>query len=151
MALIAGLGLRLGPILAADFPLRDGGLFVTMAHDIRNAGFGLPTFSSFNMGDVPFAYPPLGIYILALIPGDPIATERWLPLVWSMVAIAASYLLARELTDERRAGLTALIFAAMPVTWAIEGGGITRAPALAFLLLALWRVAALLRRPSLRN
>ena len=132
VALLAGLGLRIGPILAADFPLRDGGLFVTMAHDIRNAGFGLPTFSSFNMGDVPFAYPPLGIYILALIPGDPIATERWLPLVWSMLAIPAGYLLARELTDERRAGLTALIFAALPCTWAIEGAGFAPAPSPAF-------------------
>jgi len=151
VALLVGLGLRLAPILAADFPLRDGGLFVTMAHDIRNAGFGLPEFSSFNTGQVPFAYPPLGIYILALIPGDPISTERWLPLLWSLLAIPAAYLLARELTDELRAGLTALIFAAMPVTWAIEGGGVTRALALALLLLALWRLAVLVRLPGPRN
>jgi 4-amino-4-deoxy-L-arabinose transferase-like glycosyltransferase len=151
LALVIGLALRLAPILLADFPLSDGGLFVTMANDIRHAAFGLPQFSSYNMGDVPFAYPPLGLYILALIPGDPITTERWLPVVWSMLAIPASYLLARELTDERRAGLTALIFAAMPVTWAIEGGGVTRALALTLLLLALWRVAVLLRRPGVRN
>jgi 4-amino-4-deoxy-L-arabinose transferase-like glycosyltransferase len=150
-ALLTGLGLRLAPILAADFPLRDGGLFVTMAHDIRNAGFGLPEFSTFNAGDVPFAYPPLGIYILALIPGDPITTERWLPVVWSVLAIPAVYLLARELTDEWRAGMTALIFAAMPVTWAIEGGGVTRALALVLLLLALWRMAVLVQAPGTRN
>ena len=151
VALLTGLGLRLAPILASDFPLRDGGLFVTMAHDIRNAGFGLPEFSTFNTGQVPFAYPPLGIYILALIPGDPIPTERWLPLVWSVLAIPGGYFLARELTDEWRAGITALIFAAMPVTWAIEGGGVTRALALAMLLLALWRVAVLVRMPGMRN
>ena len=151
IALLTGLGLRLGPILAADFPLRDGGLFVTMAHDIRNAGFGLPEYSTFNAGNVPFAYPPLGIYILALIPGDPITTERWLPLVWSLAAIPGIYLLAREMTDERRAGLTSLIFAAMPVTWAIEGGGVTRALALALLLFALWRLAVLVRAPRPRD
>ena len=151
LALLAGLVLRLAPILASDFPLRDGGLFVTMARDIRNAGFGLPEFSTFNTGDVPFAYPPIGIYILALIPGDPIVTERWLPLVWSMLGIPASYLLAREITDEWRAGLTALIFAAMPVAWAIEGGGVTRALALTLLLLALWRIAILVRVPGMRN
>ena len=151
VALMTGLGLRLAPILAADFPLKDGGLFVTMAHDIRNAGFALPEFSTFNAGNVPFAYPPLGIYILALIPGDPIATERWLPLVWSLLAIPGIYLLARELTDEWRAGITALIFAAMPVTWAIEGGGVTRALALTMLLLALWRTAVLVRLPGARN
>lgn len=151
VALVTGLGLRLAPILVADFPLRDGGLFVTMAHDIRHASFGLPLFSTFNTGEVPFAYPPLGIYILALVPGDPIVTERWLPLLWSMLAIPAFYLLARESTDEPRAGLSALIFAAMPVTWAIEGGGVTRALALVLLLLALWRVTILLRVPGLRN
>ena len=151
VALLAGIGLRLAPILAADFPLKDGGLFVTMAHDIRNAGFGLPEFSTFNTGQVPFAYPPLGIYILALIPGDPITTERWLPLVWSVLSIPAVYLLARELTDEWRAGMTALLFAAMPVTWAIEGGGVTRALALVLLLLALWRMAVLVRAPGTRN
>ena len=122
-----------------------------MAHDIRHAGFGLPDFSTFNAGNVPFAYPPLGIYILALIPGDPISTERWLPLVWSALAIPGIYLLARELTDERRAGMTALIFAAMPVTWAIEGGGVTRALALVLLLLALWRMAVLVGAPRARN
>jgi 4-amino-4-deoxy-L-arabinose transferase-like glycosyltransferase len=149
--MIAGLGLRLAPILASDFPLRDGGLFVTMARDIRHASFGLPLFSSFNAGDVPFAYPPLGLYILALVPGDPIFTERWLPLLWSILAIPAAYLVAREITDNWRAGLAALIFAAMPVTWAIEGGGITRALALTLLLLTLWRVAVLLRLPGMRN
>jgi 4-amino-4-deoxy-L-arabinose transferase-like glycosyltransferase len=151
IALLTGLGLRLAPILAADFPLRDGGLFVSMARDIRHAGFGLPEFSTFNAGNVPFAYPPLGLYILALIPGDPITTERWLPLVWSMLAIPGIYLLAREMSDEWHAGITTLLFAAMPVTWAIEGGGVTRALALVLLLLALWRMAVLVRAPGLRN
>jgi 4-amino-4-deoxy-L-arabinose transferase-like glycosyltransferase len=151
LAVVTGLVLRLAPILLADFPLRDGGLFVTMAHDIRHAGFGLPEISSFNGGDVPFAYPPLGLYILALIPGDPITTERWLPLLWSMAAIPAAYLLSRELVDERRAGLTALIFAAMPITWAIEGAGVTRALAFSLLLFTLWRVAVLVKAPTVRN
>src|SRR5207247_5248175 len=115
------------------------------------SGLTLPEFSTFNGGDIPFVYPPLGLYILALIPGDPISTERWLPLVWSMVAIPGAYLLARELSDARRAGLTALIFAAMPVTWAIEGGGVVRALGLALFLFALWRLAVLLRQPGMRN
>jgi hypothetical protein len=147
-ALVLGLAVRLAPILLADFPLRDGGLFVTMARDLREAGFTAPMFSTFNGGDVPFAYPPLGIVLLALVPGDPIDTARWLPLVWSMVAIVAAWLLARELTDELTGALAAFVFAAMPVTWAIEGGGVARAPGLALLLLTLWRVAILLRSPS---
>jgi 4-amino-4-deoxy-L-arabinose transferase-like glycosyltransferase len=151
LALALGLVARLAPILIADFPLDDGGLFAVMAHDLRRSGLALPEFTTFNGGGIPFVYPPLGLYVLALIPGDPISTERWLPLVWGMVAIPGAYLLARELSDARRAGLTALIFAAMPVTWAIEGGGVVRAFGLALFLYALWRLAVLLREPGLRN
>lgn len=151
LALTLGLVLRLAPMLLTDFPLGDGGLFATMANDIRNSHFALPLFSSFNAGDVPFAYPPIGLYILAAIPGDPISTERWLPLAWSLMAIAFAYLLARELTGERSAGIAALVFAAMPATWAIEGGGVTRALALALMLAALWRVARTLHVPTIEN
>ncbi len=150
-ALLIGLVLRLAPILISDFPLRDGGLFVTMARDLRDAGLSAPLFSSFNTGEVPFAYPPLGIVMLALIPGDPIDTARWLPLVWSMLAIVGAWLLTRTLTDDLTAGVAALLFAAMPITWAIEGGGVARAPGLALLLLALWRVAVLVRVTSALN
>jgi 4-amino-4-deoxy-L-arabinose transferase-like glycosyltransferase len=141
----------LAPILIADFPLGDGGLFAVMARDLRRSGFALPDFTTYNGGGIPFAYPPLGLYVLALIPGDPIATERWLPLLWSMLAIPGAYLLARELSDGRRAGLASLIFAAMPVTWAIEGGGVVRALAFALFLYALWRFAVLLREPRVLN
>ena len=149
IALLLGFLMRLALIVGADFPLKDGGLFVSMARDIRQAGFGLPELSTFNTGEVPFAYPPLGIYILALIPGDPVTTERWLPLIWSMAAIPGAFLLARELVDERLAGLASLLFALMPVTWAIEGGGVTRGLALALLLWSIWAVAQLLRNPTL--
>lgn len=151
LTLVMGLTLRLAPILITDFPLRDGGLFVTMARDLQANGFVPPLFSSFNAGDVPFAYPPLGILALAAVPGDPIETARWLPLAWSMAAVVAAWLLARELTDELTGAVAGFLFAVMPVTWAIEGGGVARAPGLALLLLALWRVAILLRHQSFYN
>jgi hypothetical protein len=67
-ALLMGLVLRLAPIVITDFPLRDGGLFVTMARDLQNGGLSPPMYSSFNTGEVPFAYPPLGIIMQALVP-----------------------------------------------------------------------------------
>ena len=149
IALAVAFLLRAALVVGSDFPLRDGGLFATMARDIRDAGFALPQYSSFNTGDIPFAYPPLGLYLLALIPGDPIATERWLPLAWSMFTIPAAYLLAREFVEDHIAGLTTLLFALMPVTWAIEGGGVTRGLAFAFLLWSLWAAKRALSRPSL--
>jgi hypothetical protein len=151
LALAAGLVLRVAPAQLNSFPLVDGGLFATMALDIRHAGFFLPYATSYNGEGIPFAYPPLGIYILAAIPSDPIVTERWLPIVWSLAAIVFAYLLARELTDERRAGIAAVIFAAMPVAWAIEGGGVTRALAFMLLLATLWRVVIVLRQPTIGN
>jgi 4-amino-4-deoxy-L-arabinose transferase-like glycosyltransferase len=143
--------LRGALVISSDFPLRDGGLFVTMAHNIRNAGFALPQFSTFNAGDIPFAYPPLGLYILAVIPGDPITTERWLPLLWSLLAIPGLYLLAREFVSERIAGVTTLLFALMPVTWAIEGAGVTRALAFALLVWSLWAAKKAVSHPSVRG
>ena len=151
LAIAVGLVVRLAPILRADFPIGDGGLFVTMARDLRNAGFVPPAHLSYNGADIPFAYPPLGVYILAAMPGDPISTERWLPLVWSLLAIGTAYLLASEFVDQVLAALAALIFAFMPVTWAIEGGGVIRGLGFALLLCALWRVAVALRAPSRRS
>jgi len=149
IALAVAFLLRAALAVGSDFPLGDGGLFVTMARDIRDAGFALLQFSSFNTGDIPFAYPPLGLYLLALIPGDPIATERWLPLVWSMFTIPASFLLAREFVEDHIAGLTTLLFALMPVTWAIEGGGVTTGLAFALLLWSLWAAKKAISHPSL--
>jgi dolichyl-phosphate-mannose-protein mannosyltransferase len=145
------LAVRVAPIIAANFPIGDGGLFTVMARDLRATGFALPAFTSYNDGTIPFVYPPLGIYLLALIPGDPIQTERWLPLVYSLLSIGAAALLARELVGVRAAAVAVLAFAAMPITWALEGGGVTRGLAFALLLLALWRVTVLLRSPSIRN
>jgi hypothetical protein len=150
-ALLLGLVARLGPILIADFPLGDGALFAAMAADIRAAGFGLPEFATYNAAEIPFVYPPLGLYLLAAVPGDLVATERWLPLAWSLLAIAGAWLLARELFDDLVAGVAAACFAAMPLAWAIEGGGVTRALGLALLLLALWRFAVLARQPGPGN
>lgn len=151
IALAAGFLLRTAVVVGSDFPLKDGGLFVTMALDIRDAGFGIPQFSTFNTGEIPFAYPPLGLYLLALIPGDPITTERWLPLVWSMLTIPAAYLLAREFLRDHVAGLATLLFALMPITWAIEGAGVTRALAFALLLWSLWAATKALWSPGFAN
>ena len=150
-ALLLLAAVRLAPIVAANFPLGDGGLLTVMARDLRANGFALPAFTSYNDGSIPFVYPPLGAYILALIPGDPIQTERWLPLLYSLIAAGAAWLLAAELAGRRIAAVALLAFVSMPVTWAIEGGGVTRGLGFALLLFALWRAAVLLRSPTVRN
>lgn len=150
-ALALLLSIRLAPIVASDFPLGAGGLFVVMAHDLRENSFALPAFSTYNDGTIPFAYPPLGLYLVALIPGDPIDTLRWLPLLYSLISVAGTWLLARELAGQRVAIVAVMAFAAMPITWVIEGGGVTRGLGFALLILMLWRVVVLLRDASLSN
>lgn len=142
------LAVRMVPVLVAGFPIGDGGLFAAMAGDIRRADFGLPLVSSFNDAHIPFVYPPLGLYILAAIPGDPIAAERWLPVVWSLTAVGAAWLFAREITTARTAAFATIFFAAMPITWAIEGGGVTRGLGFTLLLLTCWCAAVTTRQQS---
>jgi hypothetical protein len=153
LGLAIGLGLvfRVAPAMLADFPLLDGGLFATMAGDLRAASFVPPLLTSYNGAHIPFAYPPLGIFALAAIPGDPIGTERWLPIVWSLASIAFAYVLIKELRNEAIAGAAALIFATMPVAWGIEGGGVTRELGQALVLCAVWRAATMLRAPTRAN
>lgn len=150
-ALAVLTAVRAAPVLLANFPLGDGGLLAVMAADLRHAGFTLPAATSYNDGTIPFVYPPLGIYVLALIPGDPVQTERWLPLVFSYLATGAAFLLARSLAGQRLALVTTAAIAVMPVTWAIEGGGVVRGLGFALLLLTLWRAEVLLKSPGLIN
>src|SRR5579885_1145261 len=59
--------IRLRYVFAADFPLGDGGLFSIMAEEVERAYFRLPSFTSYNGGQIPFAYPPVGLYTAALL------------------------------------------------------------------------------------
>ena len=73
---VLGALIRLIPVLGADFPLNDGGLFAEMILAIRANGFALPAETHYNAIDLPFAYPPLGLYVAARCP-DP--RRRFLP------------------------------------------------------------------------
>src|SRR3972149_6101368 len=61
LALAVALPVRLLPLLGADFPLNDGGLFGAMGPDPIDSGVKLPLTTSYNNGTVPFAYPPFAI------------------------------------------------------------------------------------------
>jgi len=149
-ALGAAIALRLAFVLPSPFPLNDGGLFYAMARDLQHAGFRLPAETSYN-GGLPFAYPPAGIYLAALLdragPWSLLDVMRFLPMSLSLLAVAAFALLARELLRPRLAWLAALWFALLPMAyvWVIMGGGLTRAVGQLFSLLALWQALRLAR------
>jgi hypothetical protein len=147
---LLGLYVRLVHVLPADFPLNDGGLFYRMIEELRQNGYALPAFTSYNAAGIPYAYPPLSFYLaggLADLTGwRLIDIVRLLPPVLSALAIPAFYILARSILHRVTPALIAsLVFALLPqnLGWYIMGGGLPRSLALVFALLALHQVHAM--------
>jgi hypothetical protein len=138
----AGLGvavwLRLAPIFA-DFAFGDGGLFWVMANDLRDNGLVPPGVTTYNTGDIPWVYPPLGIYLVALLGGE-LDLMRILPAAWAIATLPAFWLLARALIGERGALVALLAYGLAAPAYAglIAGGGVTRGPGLLLALLTMW-------------
>jgi hypothetical protein len=158
VAVLLGAALRLGPVLAADFPLNDGGLFYRMTAELRAAGYVLPAFTSYNSAGIPYAYPPLGFYLAGFtadVTGRSLLdVVRVLPAVVSTLTIPVFFLLARNLLGSSGAGAMATVtFALLPrsFSWFIMGGGLTRAPGFLFALLVLHQVHLMYTRPERRH
>jgi hypothetical protein len=144
MAVGIGLLIRGSRVLSAGFPLNDGGLFYAMMKDLQHAGYALPRFTSYNSAEIPFAYPPLGLYVGAFLdnvtPLSLLDVLRFLPLAVNTITIAAFILLARSLLSSRAAVIAAAFaFALLPRSfmWMIMGGGVTRSFGFLFAILAL--------------
>src|SRR6266545_8069862 len=67
LALFLGSVIRIFPEVMAGFPLNDGGMFYVMIRDLRLNHYFLPAFTTYNLAAIPFAYPPLGLYLAALL------------------------------------------------------------------------------------
>lgn len=156
-ALVLGASIRAWHIFAEDFPLSDGGMFYAMVRDLQAAGYRLPVSTSYNFLEIPYAYPPLGFYAAALLddltPLTLIDIFRFLPLVVTILTLAAFFLLARSMLKSRLAGLAAVVaFAVLPrsFVWLLMGGGLTRSFGFLFAILALYQVHLLYTRRSWR-
>jgi hypothetical protein len=150
---LVALALLLGGLVRAvlvydgdPFPLNDGGMFYAMVEDIKAANYVLPEMTSYNGGDIPFAYPPLPFYAAAALSDaggwSTLSLLQALPLLFSILTIPAFFFLARAmLPSPSMAGLATLIFSAIPrgFNWELAGGGLTRSPGLFFAVLALWQ------------
>lgn len=158
VAVLVGVVLRALPLAGTDFPLNDGGLFLSMARDVQASGFAVPGLASYNGLEIPFAYPPVGIYLLAAAESVGFRgtdTLRILPLLASIATIPVAYLVARDLTRSTWMGSgTAAFFAVSTGSyeWLVMGGGITRAPGFLVALVTVWLVIRAYRangrRPS---
>lgn len=118
-----------------DYPLNDGGLFYQMTRELIDNGFRFPVFTAYNQSQIPFAYPPFGLYlsggISQLFGQDLMAVFRWLPLIINIIALPFVFLLAEKLLGNFTLGLTAAglwAFSLPSYEYLIMGGGITRSP-----------------------
>ena len=100
-ALAVAVWLRLASVFA-EFPSGDGGLFWVMANDLRNNGFIPPAVTTYNTGDIPWVYPPLGLYLVAALGGG-LEWFRIVPALFAIATLPAVWLLARALIGERGA------------------------------------------------
>lgn len=129
-AILLGVVVRVMPVIGTDFPLGDGGLFVAMAERIRQDGFGLPATVQYNGRELPFTYPPLGLYLTAISPFSILDTMVVLPVLLSCLLLVAVAALARALLrDDARTVAAVAAFAAMPLAYRyfILAAGVTRA------------------------
>jgi hypothetical protein len=145
-------------VIAAGFPLRDGGMFFVMTKELQKAHFSLPAYTSYNAGGIPYDYPPLGFYIAGLLSSFthiPLLTVfQYLPFAVSLVTVAAFFWLARLLLTSRVAVVAAtVVFALLPGTFflTIAGGGVSRSLGLLFAILALAQIVQLYRYGGTRR
>ncbi len=140
---IAGLVLRLAPVLQAPFPFGDGGLYHAYIRDLEASGLVPPLTTSYN-GGIAFPYPFLAFELVAIASSvtgiEPLVFLRFLPPILSTLAIVAFAWLAQGILREKSQVLVGtFLFATLPEAYqnSILGGGITKSLAVALVLVAL--------------
>lgn len=114
---------RVGPL---SLPLGIGGLYALMAQSIQNAHFLLPVrIPYYGPGGIPFAYPPVALYVLAAlaeIPGTSILLWlRYMPVIMCALSLWPVYGLYRELLPSVfMARIATILFAAFPAWLAFD-------------------------------
>jgi Dolichyl-phosphate-mannose-protein mannosyltransferase len=143
--MLLGILVRIAPVAGAGFPVGDGGMFYVMVREIQHAGMVIPAATAYNGAGIPFAYPPLGLWLMALmgnvLPVSLLDLFQWWPAFCSILMLPVFYVLARRLLGSWFPAVVALCaFAMLPRSfeWFIPGGGVTRAPGYLLALVAMY-------------
>src|ERR1041385_860478 len=92
------------------------GLFTQMAKQIADANFRLPMESPFyGPGGIPFAYPPFGLYLLAVLiklTGKYFIFLRILPPLLSLISLIPLFYLTLQISKSPIASSVAIVLAA---------------------------------------
>jgi 4-amino-4-deoxy-L-arabinose transferase-like glycosyltransferase len=102
--------------LKYSVPLGAAGMFTQMASQIADSNFQLPQEVPFyGPGGVPFAYPPLALYLLAIfikLTGKYLIFLRFLPPLLGLLSFVPLYYITLEISKSRIAALVSMIIAA---------------------------------------
>lgn len=127
------------------YPAFGAGLYSEIAAQLAANGYVPPArIPGYTADGVPFAYPPLQFYLLAVLldlGGDPVAIAEVLPSVGVLAALFPTYLLARDVTESRPAGTAAAAMVAVHpqiLQWHISAGGVVRAFAFLYALTSIY-------------
>lgn len=127
------------------YPAYGAGLYVQIAKTIVANGYLPPAeVPGYTADGVPFAYPPLQFYLLAVLldfGADPVAVAHLLPSVGVLASLVPTYLLARDYTGSRPAGAAASVAVALNpqlLQWHVSAGGVVRAFAFCYAMVAIY-------------
>jgi len=131
---ILGSIIRLIPAILGDFPINDGGMFLTMTQELLDNEFVLPMITGYNSLQIPFVYPPFAFYFIAVIhklTGVPLELLfLWLPAIVNVITLVAFIYLAKAFFGDSpfKIALATAAYAFIPrsINWLSMGGGVTR-------------------------
>lgn len=137
-------------------PAGSSGLYLHMAETIGKHGFGLPETIYGYGRPIPMAYPPLAIYIVAILLKsglDGLTIALWLPPLTTAAATVPAYFLGEEL-ENKRVGLLFsgfLFFTPTFISLKFRANGLTHGPATLLTLTGLYFAARMYRTQSRRD
>ncbi|MCL7418831.1 MAG: glycosyltransferase family 39 protein, partial [Halalkalicoccus sp.] len=144
VSVLAGSLVVAGYFLNKPYPAYATALFPHMAEVLIENGYRRPeVIPLYTAEGLPFAYPPLMFYVMAVLIDvgiDPLLISRLLPGVAFVLLLVPYFYLSREFLSVRQAGVATVVFATAPqiTRWHISGGGAVRSPAVLFLLIGLY-------------
>lgn len=142
-AVLGAVLFRIYLLIANDFPVNDGGLFVEFVRAAAATFPSLPSHAAYNGLVLPFAYPPLSFWIGALLTKlgfDSLAIVRVLPILLNIgYVLLFTALLLKSGRSRLFTALAILLFAVnlRSFEWLLMGGGLTRGLGSVFLMLTL--------------
>lgn len=143
LALSGAIAFRLYLLVANDFPVNDGALFLEFVRATAATFPRLPTEVPYNGLTLPFAYPPLSFWLGALLTkvgADSLEVVRVLPILMNIFYVLLFALLLLKSGRSRLFTALAILFlsaTSLSFQWLMMGGGLSRGLGSIFLMLTL--------------